>query len=137
FKFVEPRSTTEDGKSIDAANVERGKFLFETRGCLACHSHSDFKGIHGETFTAKNGDRPAMSTTQGPDLSGLGAKLTGERGKQWLYSWLKQPDLYHARTVMPNLLLEPVTDNQLKDGQVVSSTTYDPAADITAYLLSH
>ncbi len=78
-----------------------------------------------------------MSVTQGPDLSGLGAKLTDARGQQWLYSWLKQPNLYHARTVMPNLLLEPVTDNVIKDGAVVSSKTYDPAADIALYLMSH
>ena len=136
FQYVEAKSTTDDGKKIEAASVERGKFLFETRGCLACHSHKDFTNIHGETFTAKNDGKPAMSLTQGPDLSGLGAKLTGKRGEQWLYSWLKQPNQYHPRTVMPNLLLDPVTDSVIKDGQVASTTTYDPAADITAYLLS-
>ena len=141
FQFVPPVEKSADGKSLEPADIARGKLMFETRGCLACHSHSDFPKIHEDNLTAKNpsdhGPVPAMSVTQGPDLSGLGAKLTDARGQQWLYSWLKQPNLYHARTVMPNLLLEPVTDNVLKDGAVVSSKTYDPAADIALYLMSH
>ena len=64
---------------------------------------------------------------QGPDLSKLGAKLVGERGKQWLVSWLRQPDRYHARTVMPNLFLDVYQEGE---------TRIDPAADIAAYLLS-
>ncbi|MEX0936710.1 MAG: PDZ domain-containing protein [Pirellulales bacterium] len=96
-----------------AASAERGKKLFQVRGCLACHSHEDFPGI---------------ASTQGPDLTGLGAKLTGERGQQWLYSWLKDPSAYHTRTVMPDLFLDPI---QAEDGTVT-----DPAADIAEYLLS-
>jgi hypothetical protein len=93
-------------------SAERGKFLFQTRGCLACHMHADF---------------PQADQTQGPDLTGLGSKLTGQRGRDWLYSWLRDPTQYHARTKMPNLFLEPIAHD---DGTVT-----DPAADITAYLL--
>ena len=28
----------------EAPSAERGKWLFESRGCLACHSHDDFPG---------------------------------------------------------------------------------------------
>ena len=54
-------------------------------------------------------------------------------GRDWLYSWLKQPGRYHPRTLMPDPLLAPI---QRKDdkGQIVQVT--DPAADLTAYLLS-
>ncbi|HEX4130662.1 MAG TPA: hypothetical protein VHZ24_11520 [Pirellulales bacterium] len=96
---------------------ERGKVAFQTRGCLACHQHSDF---------------PEAKNTQGPKLDRLGSKLIGTRGARWLYSWVREPNRYHARTVMPNLYLEPKKEDAAKpDSQLV-----DPAADITAYLLS-
>lgn len=105
---------------IDESTLEeqiaRGKLAFELRGCLACHSHSDF---------------PGHEATQGPDLSNLGDKLSASGspdGHAWLYSWLKSPNTYHARTKMPDLLLDPITD---EDGK-----TTDPAADITQYLLA-
>ncbi|MEX2560941.1 MAG: hypothetical protein WD403_13555, partial [Pirellulales bacterium] len=94
-------------------SAERGKELFQVRGCLACHQHKDF---------------PEITATQGPDLSRIGAKLTTEAGARWLYSWVREPNRYHARTVMPNVFLEPITH---RDGTVT-----DPADDITAYLLA-
>lgn len=93
------------------ASAERGKLLFQTRGCLACHTHGDFPGI---------------AQVQGPDLSRVGAKFNTEKGRRWLTSWIRQPDAYHARTRMPNLFLDPITE---EDGTVT-----DPAADIVAYL---
>ena len=75
--------------------IARGKKVFEVRGCLACHQHADFpKGV----------------ATQGPNLSRIGAKLaTNPDGRKWLYSWLRDPSRYHARTLMPNLFLDPLT----------------------------
>ncbi|HEX7380325.1 MAG TPA: c-type cytochrome, partial [Pirellulales bacterium] len=108
FEYVERH----DGIT-EEASAERGKELFSIRGCLACHQHKDF---------------PEGKQSQGPDLSRIGAKLTTEDGKRWLYSWVREPNRYHARTVMPNLFLEPITGADDK--------TSDPADDITAYLLS-
>ena len=66
--------------------------------------------------------------TQGPNLSRVGAKLGLQKdGAKWLYSWLRKPNHYHARTVMPNTFLMPITE---ADGKVS-----DPAADITAFLM--
>ena len=94
-------------------SAERGKKLFETRGCLACHQHADF---------------PQGQATQGPNLSRIGAKLSLQRdGAKWLYSWLRQPSHYHARTVMPNMFLTPITE--------AAGKVTDPAADITAFLM--
>ena len=111
FEYIEPP------KSVTvAASAERGKQLFEVRGCLACHKHADF---------------PAATMTQGPDLSRIGAKLSHEGdpdGSKWLYTWLRDPSKYHARTFMPNLLLDPVPG---ADGKLT-----DPAADITAFLMT-
>ncbi len=111
FEYVDPPS------SVNAEpSAERGKHLFEVRGCLACHQEADF---------------PKATMNQGPDLSRIGAKLAHKGdpdGAKWLYTWLKNPNQYHARTFMPNLLLEPVEG---ADGQMT-----DPAADITAYLMT-
>ena len=105
----QPEGVTED------PSEERGKKLFETRGCLACHKEKDF---------------PAAEMTQGPNLSNVGAKFGSEANKdggKWLYTWLRNPSRYHPRTLMPNVFLEPIKD---ADGKVS-----DPAADITIYLL--
>ena len=108
FQYVKPY------EGITAApDVERGKKVVQVRGCLACHQHADF---------------PAATSTHGPNLSRIGAKVSSlQNGPAWLYSWLREPARYHPRTIMPNVLLEPVT---LPDGKVS-----DPAADATAYLL--
>lgn len=113
FKYVTPPQGVTEPPS-----AERGKWLFESRGCLACHSHEGFPGI---------------ASNQGPDLSRISAKLNSEKGALWLYSWLKQPHEYHARTKMPNLFLEPIAE---KDplGQPTGKVT-DPAADIAVFLL--
>jgi len=94
-------------------DVDRGRKVVEVRGCLACHQHADF---------------PNATSTHGPNLSRIGAKAASHPdGAKWLYSWLRDPSRYHPRTIMPNVLLEPV---KLADG-----TVSDPAADATAYLL--
>jgi len=108
FAFIEPY------QGITAPpDVERGKKVVEVRGCLACHQHADF---------------PAAESMHGPELSRIGAKVASHPdGTRWLYSWLRNPAAYHPRTIMPNVLLEPVT---LADGSVS-----DPAADAVAYLM--
>ena len=66
-------------------------------------------------------------------MSRIGAKLNTEKGRKWLYSWLKQPNKYHVRTKMPNLVLDPIAakDAQGKPTGVMT----DPAADIAKFLL--
>jgi len=99
-------------------SAERGKWLFESRGCLACHAHEQFPGI------AQN---------QGPELSRLQAKFDHPGGREWLYAWLKDPHRYSPRTKMPNLYLDPIAE---KDAQgVPTGKVTDPAADLAAFLL--
>jgi len=103
----------------ESADAERGKKLFQTRGCLACHQHKDFpQAAH-------------KLSNFGPDLSRMGAKLAGkgEDGKKWLYTWIRRPDSYHARTKMPDVKLETYMEGEGDQAQEV-----DPAADIVAYL---
>jgi len=116
----------------DEEKVARGKIQFQTRGCLACHNHRDFPEVASY--------RPHDEIVQGPDLSGVGSKFDPQRnpkGPEWLYSWIRNPTRYHARTVMPNLFLErdmipgPDPIDPLKDAKY-----FDPADDIVTYLLA-
>ena len=108
FEYVKPF----DGITA-AADAARGRKVVQLRGCLACHQHDDF---------------PEATSMHGPNLSRIGGKAASlPEGKQWLYSWLREPSRYHPKTIMPNVLLEPVT---LADG-----TVSDPAADATEYLM--
>ena len=108
FDYVKPF----DGITAQA-DAARGRKVVQLRGCLACHQHEDF---------------PEATSTHGPNLSRIGGKAGSlPQGKQWLYSWLREPSRYHPKTIMPNVLLEPVT---LADG-----TVSDPAADATEYLM--
>lgn len=114
FEYIEPPEGV-----TETASAERGAWLFESRGCLACHSHKEFEEIEAD---------------QGPNLSQIAAKFSGEEGEKWLYTWLKDPHKYHPRTKMPNLYLEPIEE---KDAQnKPTGTVTDPAADLVAYLLS-
>ncbi len=105
----------------EPASAQRGKQLFQTQGCLACHQHRDF---------------PEARSTFGPDLSGLGTKLNGLSGRAWLEGWLRDPASYSPRTLMPNPLLEPVPLPSPDDPEEAAPRVSDPAADIAAYLLS-
>ena len=67
-------------------SVKRGKRLFETRGCLACHNIDGKGGTHG------------------PDLSRVAMKVKPD----WVVNWLKNPRHYDPGTVMPSLKLPDV-----------------------------
>jgi len=89
------------------ANVDRGKALFDSKGCLACHQ-----------VLGRGGDVGPSLTTQVPEFpqgTWVGDKLRGE----WIYQWLKDPHSLVPDALEPN---PGLTDPQ--------------AADLTAYLLS-
>lgn len=97
-------------------DTERGKAFLAERGCLACHSHEAHKGAEQDF---------------GPNLSKTGQKLKkGTPGKQWLYTWIRNPQKHHPRTRMPDLFLDPI-ETKDADGNV---TIVDPAADIAEFL---
>lgn len=98
-----------EGYKPDAA---RGKELFATKGCVACHTHGEMAGVNADF---------------GPELSRIHAKIKpGKAGFDWLYTWIREPERYHPRTKMPHLFL---------DAQGEGDKYTDPAADIAAFLL--
>ncbi|WP_145055781.1 hypothetical protein [Lignipirellula cremea] len=125
FEPLQPPAIEGDNRD-ETVRLENGKWLFQSRGCLACHSH--------EEFPDANIFRPADQIQQGPDLSHLAEKFAARgkddvtaKGKSWLYSWIKRPTHYHVRTVMPDLFLDPYKDAE--------GVTIDPTSDIVDFLL--
>lgn len=71
--------------SFDEETIEEGAFIFESIGCLACHSEVEEDGkIHG------------------PNLARIGEKVNYE----YLVSWLLKPKAHQPKTRMPDLRLD-------------------------------
>jgi len=70
-------------EKFQGGDTAKGKKLFETVGCQACHKVNG----NGELF--------------GPNLTRIGQKVNPD----WLVSWIKNPDEYNHESVMPNLRL--------------------------------
>ncbi len=133
----------------DAGDARRGRALFNSVGCLACHTNmaehgrelivDDLVEREGLDQTAAARRYEGMSFNQrqwyalehladkidqtGPELSAVGTKLrtgrTEAQARVWLYDWLRNPRHYAVDTIMPDLRL-----------------TEAEAVDLSAYLLS-
>jgi mono/diheme cytochrome c family protein len=88
-----------------AEQVEHGRFLFSTRGCLACHMHGGAAAEAGQ-FDGKQVPPIESDKTFGPELTRLAAKLGTKAGdpksaRAWLVRWLLNPSAHNPRTYMP------------------------------------
>jgi mono/diheme cytochrome c family protein len=70
-------------EKFQGGDTAKGKKLFESVGCQACHKVNG----NGELF--------------GPNLTRIGQKVTPD----WLVSWIKNPDEFNHDSRMPNLRL--------------------------------
>ena len=70
---------------FEEGDSDKGKKLFESVGCQACH---ELNG-KGEEF--------------GPDLSNIATKVNAD----WLVTWISNPHTYNEKSRMPNLRLQP------------------------------
>jgi cbb3-type cytochrome oxidase cytochrome c subunit len=129
--FVDPPSKGDPAK---------GKDLFFQKGCLACHSHRPYQRSDVQQAdkndlnpkykvdTAATYDpsgfpesvRDYARADYGPNLSNIAAKFQShEQGYRWLANWIKAPESYHPKSLMPNLQLSA-----------------EDAADIAAWIIS-
>lgn len=89
--------------------LERGRHLFSTRGCLACHQHD---GVAADAKPEGRLPMPSLVSDSnfGPNLSRLVSKLgttanQPQTSRAWLVQWLMNPTIHSARTMMPTLQL--------------------------------
>ncbi len=95
-------------RKAEGTVVDEGHFLFNTRGCMACHKHD--AAAKAGTFADKPIPAMVSESNHGPNLSRLAAKLGTEAGKPetaraWLVSWLLNPNNHSPRTLMPSVQL--------------------------------
>jgi len=113
---------------LSMADAKRGEQLLvgdaqaskqNAKACIACHDlEIDTAALKydpakvADDYVAgrrqKTGWANRMARRQGPNLDGIGSKVTAE----WLYSWLKNPRGYWHETNMPDLRL---TDQEALD----------------------
>jgi nitrite reductase (NO-forming) len=89
----------------DEADVEKGQKLFQSKGCVACHSIGKGK-------------------ITGPDLLGV----TQRRDKEWITKWLKSPEtMIMTDPVAKQLLQEymvPMPNQGLSDEEIEEIIEY-------------
>lgn len=88
-------------KNYSGGNVQNGEKLFNSVGCIGCHSaQSD-----PQTY--------ATRALRGPNLSRISAKMISAA---WVYDWIKNPKNYSEHARMPSL--------RLKDSEAADITAY-------------
>lgn len=80
-------------------NAQRGKALFESVGCQACH-------VAGEMTKVR--ETRGTSYDIAPELTRVGSKVNPD----WIYDWVRNPRHYNPTTKMPSLR---ITDGEAKD----------------------
>ncbi len=124
YLYAKSTPAKEFTKVPEKKDPAHGKELFLQKGCLACHSHKPY-----DKASVSLADRrdinpqykpdPALTfdptifpptvreyaeANFGPNLGNLAAKFKSQaEGYQWLANWIKNPEAYHPKSLMPNL----------------------------------
>ncbi|MBI3078292.1 MAG: c-type cytochrome [Deltaproteobacteria bacterium] len=109
--------------SHGGGSAERGKQLFDSLGCRACHSlrEVDRKEPERAQQQAEREQRQVIRRDFAPDLSRVATKVD----PHWLYAWIRNPKGYNLRTAMPNLRL---SEQEARDLVAFLMSLASPAA---------
>ncbi len=104
-EFVDPQAKGADDVNAPpaqaATEVAKGKDLFFQKGCMACHSHKEYAPA-----SFPESVRDLAKANYGPNLSEMALKFqSNAQGYKWLVNWIKAPEKYHPKSLMPNLQL--------------------------------
>jgi len=99
YLFAASKLREKKAEAVPPGDPAKGKALFESVGCVACHS-------------AEARDKRFNLSKHGPDLSRVGEKLKPE----WIYAWIRNPHGYWTETRMPSL--------RLSDDEAAQITAY-------------
>jgi hypothetical protein len=111
-KSTPPAEFVDPPAKGDAA---RGKELFFQKGL---HGLPRPQGIRTGTFPESV--RDYAKADYGPNLSNIAAKFQSQaQGYRWLANWIKAPEAYHPKSLMPNVQL-----------------SFQDSADIASWILS-
>jgi len=102
-------------KSPPKGNADKGKTLFFEKGCMACHSHRDYPP---ESFP-KTVQQYAKASFRAQPLERRCQVPFHRARTRLLANWIKEPDGYHPKSLMPNLQL-----------------SMEDSADLAAWLMS-
>ncbi len=104
---AEPRPANESIKLPEAAadQAEKGRHLFATKGCLACHKHDGLETAGPNAADGKPQPGLIGETNFGPDLTRVAAKFNAKANRQWMVQWLLNPAVHSPRTLMPTVHL--------------------------------
>ena len=108
-QYLEQSTSPQPTTAQASGDSERGRELFLSKGCLACHLHKD---------QPRNG-YSKLAQSFGPGITNLAAKFPDPSRRGWLASWIKDPSLYNSNSFMPVM--------QLSD---------QDASDLAEYLLT-
>ncbi len=142
-----PPPGSADVPPLAKTDKAKGKELFLQKGCLACHAHKPYTADDVQ-LSDKNDRNPRYKPDKastldpsqfpesvrqyaqadfGPNLSNIAAKFqSGEQGYKWLAAWIKAPEGYHPKTLMPNLQLS-AEDAANIAGWIISVAGESPA----------
>jgi mono/diheme cytochrome c family protein len=93
---------------LGTPRLNLGRTMLTRYGCVHCHA-----------ITRPDGTKVA-ATDHPPSLVHIADKTT----REWIYSWLKDPQAYAASTTMPNYKLSDVDASDISAYLVSTSTTH-------------
>jgi len=102
---------------VAGATAEKGKIVFESYGCQACHARSDGDMKDGEKL-------PEPWRSRERDIAPTLANMGGKTSADWIAYWVEEPSRYWHGTKMPNLRLSRVEAASV--GKYVSSLKETP-----------